>query len=662
MPNQYLYLSSKNSENHADFNCDLPNGLRILPYSQLRVLSCRLNIDANVLTIDSTNNVFYLGVDHWNKQGSIIPLLPITMVNGEYDVTQPTADSELCDMLKEQINKALLPYCFARGGASVSMANRKLTFNLSGMNMYTCPTVDLPQNVIDYWMNKPSNLLPFSTRLPPQTGSKRMPTSFYPLLGTTTVDVSFDTDTYKGFSLPKLGDQIAYHISAPIVSGITGGTILSPFISHVININFAGISDEENVDVEATPTTSQTQDYYRFCFGESSFENCSNGVIETEKLNDAFSTAGKQLSSKQVYNLELTNQYIMLAMNTNNGTVVSKIPVQGVYRRKSKFQIQYYLYDTAYGSFQRLTVLMQVEGQGAWIPLDFTDDNGDSIEDIPCDISRQQSSQSNDNLAILMYTRMAIVPGVISYTMACDDLYNTGVGFIAGNPAGSFGVHTSKSSNIPRLMTILTDNINATDVNKVSQTILNYMVDAQDNASMYDAQNDVLTEQLLNLDPSADMLSIDSTSGIGIQTTNGSHSIGIVSQTDIQTSGIDYPLFYVSIPSLPIKNFSASDSKGIENQFVCAVELEQSQSSSFYTSKIYTEQYNVLQNAQDIEVDRIRIRICDIDSVAVEALKKYTTLVIEIKDDARIEQQMLFKNLKDYIDRRTNVPQIIDYQ
>jgi len=118
----------------------------------------------------------------------------------------------------------------------------------------------------------------------------------------------------------------------------------------------------------------------------------------------------------------------------------------------------------------------------------------------------------------------------------------------------------------------------------------------------------------------------------------------------------------VSIPSLPIKNFSASDSKGIENQFVCAVELEQSQSSSFYTSKIYTEQYNVLQNAQDIEVDRIRIRICDIDSVAVEALKKYTTLVIEIKDDARIEQQMFFKNLKDYIDRRTNVPQIIDYQ
>ena len=96
MPNQYLYLSSKNSENHADFNCDLPNGLRIMPYSQLRVLSCRLNVDPNVLSIDSTNNVLYIGVDHWNKNYGIIPLLPITLIKGDYDVTQPTNVSDLC--------------------------------------------------------------------------------------------------------------------------------------------------------------------------------------------------------------------------------------------------------------------------------------------------------------------------------------------------------------------------------------------------------------------------------------------------------------------------------------------------------------------------------------------------------------------------------------
>jgi hypothetical protein len=247
--------------------------------------------------------------------------------------------------------------------------------------------------------------------------------------------------------------------------------------------------------------------------------------------------------------------------------------------------------------------------------------------------------------------------------MACDDPYDQGVGFIAGNPGGTFGVHTSKTANLPRLLTILDDNINAPSDDKVSDSIMNYMAEAQNKAGMFqqiDARNLIKQQFEDGKQPNSECIAIDATSGIGMQTTSASYATGIVSQSNLITSGIEYPLFYVSIPSLPIKNYSASDSHGIENQFVCAVELEQSQSSSFYTSKIYTEQYNVLQNAQDIEIDRIHIRICDIDSVAVEALKKYTTLVIEIKDDARIEQQMFFKNLKDYID--TNVPQIIDYQ
>ena len=657
MPNQYLYLSSKNSDDHADFNCDLPNGLRITPYSQLRVLSCRLNVDPNVLSIDSTNNVFYLGIDHWNKNGSIIPLLYIAMIKGEYDVTQPTANSDLCDMLKEQIDKALLPYCFVRGGASVSIADRKLTFKLSAMNMYTCPTIDLTQNVAYHWTNITNNTQPFLTRITP-IANKPMPQIFNPVSELDLADVILDTDTYKGISVAKELNKVSYHISSPIVTGLTGGTSQAPFVSHVININFGSLASDEDEQLGAVPLGSETQDYYRFCFGDCSFDNFSNGVFN---MNNLASQVNTQMTRKMTYCIELTIAYIRLAINTNTGTQYYRISRQSLkYSLKSNIHIAYGTYDTAYGSFQRLKAYIQYDGAGAWNELYFLGGTT-PLPDLPCDISRQQSSQSNDNLAIFMYAKMEIPLNSISYTMACDDLYDAEVGFIAGAPAGSFGVHTSKGDKIPRLMTILNDNINATNVNEVSQTIVNYMVDAQNNASMYQ-QADVITYQILDKDPSADCISIDSTTGLGLQITNFSYAVGIVSQTDIETTGIDYPLFYVSIPSLPIKNYSASDSKGIENQFVCAVELEQSQSSSFYTSKIYTEQYNVLQNAQDIEIDRIHIRICDIDSVAVEALKKYTTLVIEIKDDARIEQQMFFKNLKDYIDTKTNVPQIIDYQ
>jgi hypothetical protein len=162
------------------------------------------------------------------------------------------------------------------------------------------------------------------------------------------------------------------------------------------------------------------------------------------------------------------------------------------------------------------------------------------------------------------------------------------------------------------------------------------MADAQPIANMFDVSDlGIVSNQDYEdgLEPSAECLAFDFNIGIGMQSTSGSYATGIVSQANIITTGIEYPLFYVSIPSLPIRNYSASDSHGTENQFVCAVELEQSQSSSFNTSEIYTEQYNVLKNAQEIEIYRIHIRICDIDSVAVEALKQYITLVLEIKDD-----------------------------
>jgi hypothetical protein len=66
-------------------------------------------------------------------------------------------------MKKTQIDYALRPYCFVRGGVSVSISDRKLTIKVSGMNIYSCPTIDFTQAVTDYWLNEPSNSLPFKT-------------------------------------------------------------------------------------------------------------------------------------------------------------------------------------------------------------------------------------------------------------------------------------------------------------------------------------------------------------------------------------------------------------------------------------------------------------------------------------------------------------------
>ena len=660
MPNQYLYLSSKNSENHADFNCDLPNGLRIMPYSQLRVLSCRLNVDPNVLSIDSTNNVFYIGVDHWNKNYGIIPLLPVSLTKGDYDVTQPTNVSDLCQMIKTQIDNALRPYCFVRGGVSVSIADRKLTIKVSGMNIYSCPTRDFTGDEAQYWINEPSNSLPFKTD---------DDLEFEPCDGVLPTDIKWmDDDEYKGVFVYKDEKKLGYHISAPVITGLTGGTENAPFTSHVINVNLSSLTDfEEEPEQVGVGVGLEPIEYIRFCYGDCSFNSVSSDkVIYKGKLKDLTKAGSDDFSDEQVYNIEITNKNITVILNTGNSMEFSVYSAGGssIYKINSEFQFKYELYDTAYASFQRLTIQIKnakTNNQWVVIPFDIVND----LQDMPCSIRRQRSKLSNDNLAILINSKIALDADMISYTIACDDPLDQGVGFLAGNPAGSFGVHTSKSANIPRLLTILDDNINAPNDGTFSKTMMDYMADAQSTANMFQVSDlRYLSTQSYEagLEPSAECLAFDSNTGIGMQTTSASYGTGIVSQANIITTGIEYPLFYVSIPSLPIRNYSASDSHGTENQFVCAVELEQSQSSSFYTSKIYTEQYNVLQNAQDIEIDRIHIRICDIDSVAVEALKQYTTLVLEIKDDPRIEQQLFFNNLKDYMERRETVPQVIDYQ
>jgi hypothetical protein len=172
------------------------------------------------------------------------------------------------------------------------------------------------------------------------------------------------------------------------------------------------------------------------------------------------------------------------------------------------FQIKYGTYDNEFGSFQRLAVQMKLGGQNVWNDIQFKDINTNNpLTDLPCDISRQQSSQSNDNLAVLLYARMAFDANKIKYSIACDDPLNQGFGFIEGSPSGSFGVHTCKSANIPRLMTVLVDNVDATNDNKVSHTVMQYMVDAQNNAGMFQT-TDIFTQQKLDENPTADCLGI----------------------------------------------------------------------------------------------------------------------------------------------------------
>jgi hypothetical protein len=161
------------------------------------------------------------------------------------------------------------------------------------------------------------------------------------------------------------------------------------------------------------------------------------------------------------------------------------------------------------------------------IPFDIVYD----LRDVPCSIRRQRSKSSNNHLAIVINSKMALDADMISFTIACDDPLDQGVGFLAGNPAGSFGVHTSKTTNIPRLLTILDDNINALNDGTFSKTMMDYMADAQSTADMFQVSDlGYLSTQSFEagLEPSAECLTFHSNTGNGMQTTSASYGTGIV--------------------------------------------------------------------------------------------------------------------------------------
>jgi hypothetical protein len=98
-------------------------------------------------------------------------------------------------------------------------------------------------------------------------------------------------------------------------------------------------------------------------------------------------------------------------------------------------------------------------------------------------------------------------------------------------------------------------------------------------------------------------------------------------------SGIANPLFDVSIPSLPIRNYAASDSHGTDTPLLCAVKRPK-----------YTQNNKTLQNAQGIETDCIRLR------------RSAQEIHFARNKKANIQQP------KNGMERRRTLPQIICYQ
>ena len=333
MRNKYIYLSSLDSSDHADFEVNFPEQLIIAPYSQVRCVSARINPSDNLVEIDDTNDLFYVGIDHWNKVACSVPLLPIRMNKALYnmeDVNSPGLS--LTGEIEEKLNDQLKSMCLVRGGGACSInANRKLSLSVDTYQLYGCPTGALSAEALNLWQNQGIRNLTATQG----ASGRRLDRPIDDVQDETLGD--YDGDTYYGVKVRKnLSTGRQYYVSPPIVTGLTQATSASKHISHIIELDFTVITDLVDGNLK------RTSDYVRFYFG----------ALDAEDFGEVWGTNPKferddetQISHKLVYYLEFSDKYCALKVNTikadgSVGTVTVSQYTGANYKFASKFKIK----------------------------------------------------------------------------------------------------------------------------------------------------------------------------------------------------------------------------------------------------------------------------------------------------------------------------------
>ena len=552
MRNKYIYLSSLDSNDHADFEVNFPEQVIIAPYSQVRCVSARINPSDNLVEIDDTNDLFYVGIDHWNKVACSVPLLPIRMNKALYnmeDVNSPGLS--LTGEIESKLNEQLKSFCLVRGGGACSInANRKLSLSVDTYPLYGCPTGALTANVLKLWQNQGIRLL----RARQGNSALRVFRPINDVQDATLGD--YDGNTYYGVAVRKnMNDKRQYHLSPPIVTGLTQATDASKHISHIIELDFTVITDLVDGNLK------KTSDYIRFYFG----------ALDPEEFGDVWGVNAKyekdddtQISHKLVYYLEFSNKYCALKVNTIRADgSVGTVPVSQYtgpnYKFASKFKIKMEEWDNEYAPYMRLAVDMQKDGQGTYDPMSV----GFDCLRIT---NRLQASPEPNRIGIVFSTHTQISDSVV-VSMAVDDP-NDQYGW--NKTTNAFGARNALDTDLTnRFLSVLSDNIGS-QKDRVGSTR------AQITANSWDT-NDIENEDYTLDDmPNADILSWDANTDQGVVYSTTSKSSPLQADGAVSGNNRDYPGFYLEIPSLPLENVSASYLKGFENKFICPIELSQS--------------------------------------------------------------------------------------
>lgn len=628
MSNKYIYISSKGqgNSNHADFEVALPEIMDIKPYSQVRCISCRVRPPDNAIVINKDNNIFYIGTDYWSKENSSVPLLPVILYKDAFDLKQGINENDFNTELDRAINEALENYCFARGGIETTIdANHNLTFKLSTMEMYGCPEQSLTNEVYDFLWDQNLNDLDRAGEI------------YQPLVDTPAqLDHMAD---YYGLILNKPIGNKFYYISPPVVGGLMNYNIEevdkdiddAP-INAIFEINLNGVTLANNDFIIITSGFCDSAD---FMIGGSPYEWGPDANV--------YSTTHR--FSITINNIGLTI-FCNGAMYRTTGFI---------YTNTSEYKIIVREYEDTRSSYFIIEIQHTSDGGATWTDINIQNGpNNDGIFRKNINTLKQtitNKSIRGGNERYLNYGIVAeITPtdaiDIIKCTFAADD-HNNEYGW--NMDTLEYGERAKLNLNQNRPFSIVSD-INAigTSVDIDAEMIYDF-----NNAIKQPNVDDILVtsyalpSQYL---PNASEYGFDD-DGLDMNVWNddiyATWTTGIILNDPVITNSRAFPQMYLSIPTLPLENYTSNPLDGKKVSFVCPIDLNPSATHNrLYTSQLYTECYNNMTNSYNLRLNNFRVRICDIDGTVVKGLDPYTIITLEIRENPELKQLEYLEKLK----------------
>ncbi len=642
MPNnKYLYLSSVNATNAADFQVNLPENLIIQPYSEVRAVSVRVNPDNNAINITNSNNRFYIGVDNWNKYNHAVPPLEVTLNKGVEGL------DDFAKSLEEAIEVEFDPFCFCRGGASVSMTDKKLTFKVSQMQMYGIPKLALTDSYFEFYDDDLDEyevtINNVKEIIQPIEVTKAQMALTNTIYG---VDMSYDKDDFD--------DERALFISPEIVQGL---------------MNY-DIEDGGNSKADAPVTAYFEIDTANMDDGDVMFITC--GFFDEDDVYN-------ENDSKRPYRVgqqTLAGESSKVRLNmgdlgggktgSNNVLFVIQVKKSGVGVIRPKLDIKT-------GSYQRhRNVLAMTENAKLKIVVTEyeQDKNADKINASYFNIEIDETTNnggaytnlfSEQNYKATQYSRNYYQNDVtvrakrylvdfsssndieVKASFAVDDDEDEH-GF--NRQTGAYGGRASLSTNLGRTLTILSnldqDPAMKNAISKQAIDDLTLSTGFETGEKLIDSQYWQWNNRIPNME---DELGNDDVSGMEHDASSFTQGVAMPDEIDAQEQ--QFPQYYLDIPTLPLGNISANYLQGRKNTFVCPIDLQASENNiNLYTSQLYTMNYNQLTNSYPLNINTMKIRICNIDGSVAQGIDKDTIICLEIRDNPDIKNNQMIIALR----------------